>query len=1110
MRKSFSFILLLFLLRQASAQDGAPLLTHFREKSDIEDQSWAITQDDNKIMLFANRKGILSFDGEEWSQNRFRITPFAMSRNPVNNKVYIGGENDYGYIERDHKGTYRFISLCNDTADLGIIDRIIFSDSLVCFFGERTISCLSMSTGKLKNRFYSKPGMAFTGMFNAGTRTFINVAGRGLFRVESDTLFPIVTGYLTEKTEILFSLPYSADKVLLGMSNGRLELFDGIKYYDYKILDEGYILNNVLSEGTIIGDSLYAFSTIGGGAVVAERKNGKVRTIINNQKGLPDDEIFAMGTDESGGLWLSHPLGLTRADLNLPVGNFSIYPGLKGNLAASLKYNNELYVATSEGVFYLAYEKSYSEVEVIRRSITKSNIVTLDREPAKEIAPQLVPPSRQANARKNIFTKIFGKKNTSAPKVEAPAPKISNPGPSSIAVVKEIPESGFRKETVRKLKSIDYLYKKVAGLNDKCRQLVPTPKGLLAATNRGLYVIIDHKAIPVSSDRYINYIGWTPYNQTYPVAAADGYFLAGYRNGNWSTEIPDRNFTEPVYSIVQKDASTFWLGGENAAFRAKTDKEIHYDRFVLGTDFSQRYFINNVNDSILLLTETGVSVFDETSGRFVPYKSNLTGSGNNEIFTYPVSNIPLIGTSGGWVHPSGGKGIEGRNLCLLKLFDEIVSVYCENNNIWIVDKENRLFGINCRKSMPVAPGSNLIVRHVRNEKGTTFDLSDVVFERGDNVINFEIIAPAFLKQNITEYQYYIEKIMTEWSGWSTQNKYSKAISKPGEYTLLIRSRNMWGDVGETVSLPFVIKAPFTQTTLFFLLVIIFFLAVFLLIVRFREKQFQEKNALLEDKVRERTAQIEAQKEEITSSIEYASRIQMAMLPVTDLFSETFSEYFILFKPRDIVSGDFYWIGQNKENIFLTVADCTGHGVPGAFMSTLGISALNEIITHNKNLQANAVLNLLREKIKTSLHQTGKEGEAADGMDISLCIIDRQRKKIQFSGAYNPLYVFNNGDIKEYKADRMPIGIHYGEEPSFTNYEINVSKGDVIYLLSDGLTDQFGGPEGNKFKKAYLKKLLTDIHFWPLPDQKNLIEKEFLSWKGKNEQVDDITVVGVKI
>jgi serine phosphatase RsbU (regulator of sigma subunit) len=1105
MRKLFSLISVFVLLQSAAAQEGAPLLTHFGEKSDIEDQNWAICQDRNKVMLFANRKGILSFDGEEWSQFRFRITPYSMRINPADSRIYIGGENDYGYIERDSKGAYRYTSMCSDTADIGMILKIVFSDSLVCFYGERSISCHNFRTGAMKNRFMSPAGTTFTGMFMAKNKTFINVSGKGLYRVESDTLFPIVTGYLTQNIEILFRLPFDDNMVLLGLSNSKLSLFDGIKYYDYKIADDGYIFNNVLSEGIAIGDSLYAFSTLGGGAVVVDRKSGKVKTIINNQKGLPDDEVFAIGNDEAGGLWLSHPFGLTRADLNLPVGNFSIYTGLSGNLAASLRYNNELYVATSEGVFYLSYEKSYSEVEVLKKTESAAPKITISQQPQQELTSQLVAPKEQQNTRKNIFSRIFGKKSTTPSGAETAAAATR---PGNIVVQNIPPEIKFRKETIRKLKSADYVYVKVAGLNDKCRQLVPTPYGLLAATNRGLYIIKDHKASPVVTDRYINFISWTPLNNSYAIAADDGYFLAGYQNGRWQVEIPDKKFTRPVYSLVQKD-DTYWLGSENAAFRVSAGEGMKYEKFVLNNDFTQRYFVKSINDSIFLLTETGVNVYNDQAGKFVSCKA-YTSSNGNDLLTYPLSNIPLIGTANGWVNTEADTKIDAKNLCMLKLFDEIVSVYCEDNNIWIVDRENRLYGINCRKTVPDASGAELIVKHIKNEKGTSFDLTNVVFERGDNVINFEIVSPAYLKKNLTEYQYYIDKVMPGWSQWSTETSYSKLIPRPGEYTLQIRARNFWGETGETVSLPFVIRLPFTKTTVFFLLVISVLMAILLMIVRFREKQLQETNKILEEKVRERTAQIEAQKEEITSSIEYASRIQMALLPVTDLFTEAFSEYFILYKPRDIVSGDFYWIGENDDHIFLTVADCTGHGVPGAFMSTLGIAALNEIITHNNDLTAGTVLNLLREKIKKSLHQTGKEGEAADGMDISLCLINKKNRKIQFSGAYNPLYVINNGDVKEYKADRMPIGIHYGEEPSFTNYEINTVKGDTVYLLSDGLTDQFGGSDGSKFKKAHLKKFLADIHFWPLEEQKAMIENEFMRWKGRNEQVDDITVIGVKL
>jgi serine phosphatase RsbU (regulator of sigma subunit) len=334
--------------------------------------------------------------------------------------------------------------------------------------------------------------------------------------------------------------------------------------------------------------------------------------------------------------------------------------------------------------------------------------------------------------------------------------------------------------------------------------------------------------------------------------------------------------------------------------------------------------------------------------------------------------------------------------------------------------------------------------------------------------------------------------------------------QPGTYTLKVRAKDIWGNISEPKSLNFTIKTPFMQSTYFYIIASVFALVVIVIIVRFRESQLQKENRILEQKVKERTAEIEAQKEEITSSIAYASRIQMAMLPMEELFKNAFSDHFVFFKPRDIVSGDFYWIGEDEKHIFFTVADCTGHGVPGAFMSTLGISTLNEIITNKTDLQAHTVLHLLREKIKTSLHQTGKEGEAADGMDVAFCVLHKNRKTLEYAGAYNPLFIFQGGEFKEYKGDRMPIGIYYGERGSFTNYEINVKKGDILYIFSDGFSDQFGGPEGTKYKKSNLKKLLAENYNKPMDEQQRIIENEFEKWKGKIDQIDDVTIVGIRI
>jgi serine phosphatase RsbU (regulator of sigma subunit) len=1114
MRKVILLIYLLLVLSPLEGQDGAPILTQFGFSREIENQSWAICQDENRVMLFANRKGILSFDGLDWSPLEIPIIPFSIQMNPHDKRIYIGGENNYGYIEKNLIGSYRYESLSGDSTDLGLITKIIFNDSLVWFYGEKTLSCYNFKTSKLQLRLNSKPGIPFTGMFLTSKNAYINVSNRGLCQLEGDTLIPIVSSYLTKKIDILFSLPYDQKMVLVGFSNSRLSLFDGIKYYDYQIQDDGYIRDNILSEGINIGDSLYAFSTLGGGAVVLDKVSGKVRFTINNENGLPDDEIFAIAYDKSGGLWLSHQYGLTRADLNLPVGNFSIYKGLKGNLTTALRHNNELYVATSEGVFYLAEEKNYSEVEILIKNEDQTGI---DNNAKVISTPSLVSSPKQEmvpepqNTRKKIFTKIFGKKNIPvAPVVKDTIKKISEP---EVIIVKKAPVVQYTWQKVKRLKSINFVYKKVEGLNEKCRQLISTKHGLLAATNRGLFVINDYKTSLIADNYYVNSISWKPFDEKYSVATNDGYFLINYKNGKWLIDIPDNQFSNPVYSVFQTGNNVLWLGGDNVAYKVELGKGpggVIYKPFSIKNTFPQRYLLSLINDTVFLLTETGVNFYDKTSGGFFQYKTGLTQSALLKGFSYPLSNIPLIRYGDEWIYTEREKQIQERDIILLKLFDEVVSVTAERDNIWVVDDENRLFRIDRKKSSRSTPETTLFIKKVQSESVTSFNLSPIVFNRGDNEITFNIVAPAYLKGNLTQYQYTINKIMTDWSPWSTRTSYNKLIPKSGNYTLLIRAQDLWGNIGDPVSLDFTIKAPFTETPFFYITSIFIALLILFLIVRFRERQLQDKNRILEEKVKERTAEIEAQKGEITSSIEYASRIQMAMLPMNDLFSEYFSEFFIIFKPRDIVSGDFYWIGEDAKDIFLTVADCTGHGVPGAFMSTLGISVLNEIITHNNDLQANTVLNLLREKIKTSLHQTGKEGEAADGMDISLCVFRKDRKSIQYSGAYNPLIIFNGGEFKEYKADRMPIGIHYGYEPSFTNYEINVKQGDAIYILSDGLVDQFGGPDNSKYKKANLKRLLSEIYFRPMAEQKEIIETEFEKWRGRADQVDDITIIGVRI
>jgi len=277
------------------------------------------------------------------------------------------------------------------------------------------------------------------------------------------------------------------------------------------------------------------------------------------------------------------------------------------------------------------------------------------------------------------------------------------------------------------------------------------------------------------------------------------------------------------------------------------------------------------------------------------------------------------------------------------------------------------------------------------------------------------------------------------------------------------------------------------------------------------EDLKEANQTLEQKVIERTRKIESQNNEITCSIQYASRIQNALLPPDDELKSVFRSYFILSKPRDIVSGDYYWLATKDDKTIIAVADCTGHGVPGAFMSLLGVSFLNEIISKTVILRANEILNQLRGQLIKSLHQTGRCDETRDGMEIGLCVIDFRKKKLQFSGAFRPLYIFRNGVMHEFNGDNMPIGLYEEEEEnSFTCKEIQFENDDTLYMFTDGYVDQMGGENRKTFRSQNFKKILSDIHKYPMQKQKELLEKNLEEWRGVIDQVDDILVVGIKL
>jgi phosphoserine phosphatase RsbU/P len=273
--------------------------------------------------------------------------------------------------------------------------------------------------------------------------------------------------------------------------------------------------------------------------------------------------------------------------------------------------------------------------------------------------------------------------------------------------------------------------------------------------------------------------------------------------------------------------------------------------------------------------------------------------------------------------------------------------------------------------------------------------------------------------------------------------------------------------------------------------------------------FKQENLKYASKIEEQKKILEEKNQEITDSINYAKKIQSALIPSEEVFNSFFKESFVLFKPKDIVSGDFYWVTKKEDWIYYVTGDCTGHGVPGGFMTMLGISFLDEIINEKNVTEPADILNILRDRIIYTLKQNGTAGENKDGMDLVLCCLHVQSKILKYAAANNSLYLSRNNDFIEYKADKQPCGFHHDLKP-FTQHTLALNEGDCIYTFTDGFADQFGGPRGKKFKYKKLENLTLGLQQKSLSSQRAALEKAFSEWKGSLEQIDDVCVVGVKI
>jgi ligand-binding sensor domain-containing protein/serine phosphatase RsbU (regulator of sigma subunit) len=506
-------------------------------------------------------------------------------------------------------------------------------------------------------------------------------------------------------------------------------------------------------------------------------------------------------------------------------------------------------------------------------------------------------------------------------------------------------------------------------------------------------------------------------------------------------------------------------------------------------------------NNLLVISDYGLIFYNTISGDVIEF-----GENSGLSYQYPIENSVFTDKNHQvWI---------GTRTGIIKYNPEYLKVIGQNPKVFISVKN--LF------SNPVKPGKK---RFRFNENNFTFGYTGIWFTNAEGL----------------NYRYMLEGFDLKWNYSKRNQNFTYSKLPDGDYSfraeVSIDGKN-WYSYKESVY-SFRILTPFWKTWWFFAVVLISAISGVYWYIKRRVYNLEKAKEQLEKEVQKRTEEIrkqnkeleeqkleiasqrdlaeehrdkiEAQKEEIQSSIRYARRIQTASLPPKKMLDSILKEYFILNKPRDIVSGDFYWIAQDSAHTYFSVGDCTGHGVPGSFMSMLGISALNDIVKSLQTCKASTILNLLRDRIQGSLHQDiDNEMVTNDGMDIGLCIFDPDTRILQFAAAHNSMYLIRDGEIQIFPADKIDIGRFSNEKVEFNNHTIQCLKGDLIYLFTDGYADQFGGPMRKKYKSQKLRDFLISIHNEPLEKQKILLDEEIEAWKGNLLQVDDILIMGVKI
>ncbi|HKL08392.1 MAG TPA: SpoIIE family protein phosphatase [Bacteroidales bacterium] len=1058
-------------------KNGTPFIKNYtKEDFKASVQNWAVCQDSRGVMYFGNNSdGVLEFNGNAWNKIKVNNQEVRSLAKDSLDFIYVGGNNEFGYLKTDITGNLTYQSLSEQIKDTLNFKEVwkIYTQGTTVYF------CSYNYVFVFKDKQYVKTIPNDKGAFWSfliDSDLYWGHYYDGLQIYSNDSIKGVKGGDFFREKDIFVILPFSENQLFIGT------MVQGSYIYNKKtgqVKDIADINNNfaklskMLIEGQLynaikLNDNNYAFATLDKGCLIVNEE-GEILEHYTKHEGLIDNTITDLFQDKHGGLWLNTILGISYIEYQTPFRKFESNSGIDGYITSVNVFKDNLFVGTSAGLYIQKFDhnhRPYFElVDVIDHFVWDMSVVTIDD----------------------------GKKK------------------------------------------------------------------LLIATSQNVFELINpSKAIPVNNFDYTNSSCIYPSNLTkdkFFIGFEHGVNSIEFKNGNWHHNKKINGIKEKIISVTEEKNGDIWVStGVNGLIRIQSDSTLVRYGLSSGLPALENNKVYNFGDELLVATVKGVFYYSEKEDVFKKYKKF-----GNKFFKSEAHVIRLFQANKNnyWVivkdDTIDSDVIEKVTLLandsvriLTTPFKRLMKSSVNNisfsdTGTWIASSD-AIFNYQESSDLIHLKKFNSLINNVRinadsvifhgtyfadtNSFKTTLIQPDILKEKIDyrpTILTFDFSSPFFPAENI-KYSCILEGFDDNWLPWDIKSDKDYTNLQEGNYTFKVKAKNIYGMESNVAAYEFTILPPWYRTLVAYVLYFILAVIIVIIIVKIYTRRLELEKIRLEQIVKERTEEVVKQKEEIekqrdeisdknrsiTDSIEYAKRIQSAVLPSEEFANDILPEHFIFFRPRDIVSGDFYWMTKKNNLLLLIAADCTGHGVPGAFMSMLGVSFLNEIVNRHEIITANAILNQLRADVKKTLGQEGKEGEAKDGMDIALCIVDLEKMKLQYAGAYNPFYLFRNNELIEVKADRMPIGIYIKEKDSFTNHEIDLQKDDVFYIFSDGFQDQFGGEDGSKFKTKKFKQLLLEIHQKPMEEQHKILEEMFDQWRGKWEQVDDIIVMGVRV